>query len=101
MSTIPGLDPSDDVKGNLEDINDSGSFHQFLIELHGKFGPISSFWYGTHFCVSVANAVTFREVQKLFDRPSEFTFYLLLLFHRYLHLFTKNGHFLTLKLKLL
>ena len=81
MSTIPGLDPSDDVKGNLEDINDSGSFHQFLIELHEKFGPISSFWYGTHFCVSVANAVTFREVQKLFDRPSEFTFYLLLLFH--------------------
>ena len=72
MSTIPGLDPSDDVKGNLDDINDAGSFHQFLIELHEKFGPISSFWYGSHFCVSVANTVTFSEVQKLFDRPSEF-----------------------------
>ena len=46
ISTIPGLDPSDDIKGNLDDISAAGSFHEFLVNLHEKFGPIASFWFG-------------------------------------------------------
>ena len=75
MSTVPGLDPSDDSKGNLEDINAAGSFHEFLVDLHEDFGPIASFWFGSKFCVSVANTATFKEIQNLFDRPSEYLTY--------------------------
>ena len=70
VSTIPGLDPSDDIKGNVDDISAAGSFHEFLVNLHEKFGPIASFWVGQQFYVSVANSVTFKEIQKLFDRPT-------------------------------
>ena len=40
------------------------------MNLHEKFGPIASFWVGQQFYVSVANSVTFKEIQKLFDRPT-------------------------------
>ncbi len=69
VSTVPGLDPRDNETGNIQDIPEAGSFHEFLSDLHGEFGEVASFWYGPQYCVSVANADTFRDIQALTDRP--------------------------------
>ena len=74
MSTVPGLNASDETLGNLDDITAAGSFHQFLSQLHEKFGPIASFWYGPQYCVSVCNAQGFKDIQYLTDRPGMFLF---------------------------
>ncbi len=65
----PGLSPSDPKTGNLSDISASGSFHEFLVDLHKRFGVIASFWYRTQICVSIASVKMFKETQLLFDRP--------------------------------
>nr|AKH03540.1 cytochrome P450 20A1 [Paracyclopina nana] len=70
VTTIPGLDPSDDISGNIDDITAAGSFHEFLVDLHDKFGPVASFWYGPKYCISVASAPAFKDVQHLTDRPA-------------------------------
>ena len=44
--------------------------HQFLLKLHDKYGPVASFWYGTHYCISVGTANAIKEVKHLFDRPA-------------------------------
>lgn len=72
MSTVPGLNPRDEVTGNVDDISDAGSFHEFLVDLHEIYGPVASFWFGKQYCVSVSNANTFKDVQNLFDRPGIF-----------------------------
>ena len=69
-TSVPGLDPSDEATGNLNDIDQAGSFHEFLQELHTNFGPIASFWYKTKYVVSVSTPSGFKAVQKLFDRPA-------------------------------
>ena len=71
-TSVPGLDPSDEASGNLNDIAQAGSFHEFLQELHTNFGPIASFWFRTQHCVSVSTPSGFKSVQKLFDRPAIF-----------------------------
>ena len=60
------------MDGNLQDISSAGSLHEFLVDLHDKFGPVASFWFGQEFCISVSNPFTFKEIQSLFDRPSKF-----------------------------
>merc|ERR1712141_323850 len=72
ISTVPGLDPSDNLEGNIQDISAAGSLHEFLVDLHDKFGPVASFWFGQEFCISVSNPFTFKEIQSLFDRPKLF-----------------------------
>lgn len=47
--------------------------HEFLVGLHERFGEVASFWFGTQYCVSVASARLFKEVQVLFDRPGKDT----------------------------
>lgn len=56
-------------EGNLPDISKAGSIAEFLEELHAKFGPIASFWFGKELTVSVASPELFKETSHLFDRP--------------------------------
>ncbi|XP_077869007.1 cytochrome P450 20A1-like [Saccoglossus kowalevskii] len=58
------------IDGNMPDITAAGSFHEFLVKLHTKYGHVATFWYGkTHF-VSLASAKAFKDTNKLFDRPA-------------------------------
>ena len=44
--------------------------HQFLLTLHAKYGPVASFWYGPHYCISIGNTDLMKQVKHLFDRPA-------------------------------
>lgn len=52
-SGVPGLNPTDDKDGNLQDIVNRGSLHDFLVGLHQDFGPVASFWFGRQPVVSL------------------------------------------------
>ncbi|OXB76886.1 UNVERIFIED_CONTAM: hypothetical protein H355_002579 [Colinus virginianus] len=54
-SGIPGLAPTDDKDGNLPDIVASRSLHEFLVNLHEKYGPLVSFWFGRRLVVSLGS----------------------------------------------
>ena len=69
-TSVPGMDPTDENTGNLDDISQAGSFHEFLQTLHETHGPIASFWYKTKYCISVSSPSGFKDVQRLFDRPA-------------------------------
>ncbi|XP_014680332.1 PREDICTED: cytochrome P450 20A1-like, partial [Priapulus caudatus] len=57
-------------EGNLTDVTQAGSLHQFLQKLHWSHGPIASFWWGTQQTVSIASPELFKEHQHVFDRPA-------------------------------
>ncbi|XP_077304697.1 cytochrome P450 20A1 [Lithobates pipiens] len=52
---IPGLAPTEEKDGNLQDIVNTGSLHEFLVNLHEKFGPVASFWFGRRLVVSLGS----------------------------------------------
>ncbi|ETE61786.1 Cytochrome protein, partial [Ophiophagus hannah] len=52
---IPGIMPTDEKDGNLPDIITSGSLHEFLVNLHEKYGPIVSFWFGQRLVISLGS----------------------------------------------
>ncbi|XP_039210668.1 cytochrome P450 20A1 [Crotalus tigris] len=54
-SGIPGITPTDEKDGNLPDIITSGSLHEFLVNLHEKYGPIVSFWFGQRLVISLGS----------------------------------------------
>ncbi|XP_070813896.1 cytochrome P450 20A1 [Chaetodon trifascialis] len=54
-SGIPGLNPTDEKDGNLQDIVNKGSLHEFLVSLHQEFGPVASFWFGGRPVVSLGS----------------------------------------------
>ncbi|KAF4796778.1 Cytochrome P450 20A1 [Turdus rufiventris] len=54
-SGIPGLAPTDEKDGNLPDIIVSSSLHEFLVNLHEKYGPLVSFWFGRRLVVSLGS----------------------------------------------
>ncbi|XP_076460826.1 cytochrome P450 20A1-like [Babylonia areolata] len=70
-STVPGMEPSDDQQGNMNDIEKAGSLHQFLMGLHKEFGPIASFWWGKQQAVSIASPELFKQHHHVFDRAVE------------------------------
>lgn len=39
--------------GNLQDIVNKGSLHDFLVGLHQEFGPVASYWFGRRPVVSL------------------------------------------------
>lgn len=41
--------------GNLPDIIASSSLHEFLVNLHEKYGPLVSFWFGRRLVVSLGS----------------------------------------------
>ena len=55
--------------GNISDIDEAGSLHEFLVKLHGKFGDLASFYMGTTMAVSISTHELFRQHSKVFDRP--------------------------------
>lgn len=67
--SFPGLVASDSELGNLPDVKKAGSLHEFLVDLHKKFGPVASFWWGKELAVSLGSPVPWRDVVTLFDRP--------------------------------
>ncbi|KAL7370226.1 hypothetical protein ABVT39_022559 [Epinephelus coioides] len=54
-SGIPGLNPTDEKDGNLQDIVNRGSLHEFLVSLHQEFGSVASFWFGGRPVVSLGS----------------------------------------------
>ncbi|XP_020016099.2 cytochrome P450 20A1 isoform X3 [Castor canadensis] len=52
-SGIPGITPTEEKDGNLPDIVNSGSLHEFLVNLHEQYGPVVSFWFGRRLVVSL------------------------------------------------
>ena len=59
-------------EGNFPDIQASGSLHEFLVDLHEKYGKIAAFNFGPALCVSIATPELFKEHAKVFDRPGWF-----------------------------
>ncbi len=54
------------------DITQAGSFHQFLVNLHQKYGDIASFWMGEQLTVSIASPELFKQHSKPYNRPNDF-----------------------------
>ncbi|XP_019959633.1 cytochrome P450 20A1 [Paralichthys olivaceus] len=54
-SGIPGLNPTDEKDGNLQDIVNRGSLHEFLLSLHQEYGSVASFWFGGRPVVSLGS----------------------------------------------
>ncbi|XP_014905202.1 cytochrome P450 20A1 [Poecilia latipinna] len=54
-SGVPGLYPTDEKDGNLQDIINQGSLHEFLVNLHQEFGSVASFWFGGRPVVSLGS----------------------------------------------
>uniref|UniRef100_A0A1A8FBR9 Abl-interactor 2b n=1 Tax=Nothobranchius korthausae TaxID=1143690 RepID=A0A1A8FBR9_9TELE len=55
VSGVPGLYPTDEKDGNLQDIVNKGSLHEFLVGLHQEFGSVASFWFGGRPVVSLGS----------------------------------------------
>lgn len=55
--------------GNLEDIGRTGGLHEYLIDLHQKYGDIAAFWIGKEMVVSICSPELFKEHSCVFDRP--------------------------------
>uniref|UniRef100_A0A1A8P8C4 Abl-interactor 2b n=1 Tax=Nothobranchius pienaari TaxID=704102 RepID=A0A1A8P8C4_9TELE len=55
VSGVPGLYPTDEKDGNLQDIVNKGSLHEFLVSLHQEFGSVASFWFGGRPVVSLGS----------------------------------------------
>ena len=60
-----------DSHGNLAGITAAGGMYNYLKTLHMKHGPITSFSFGSTFCVSLASPELLKETATLFNRPSE------------------------------
>uniref|UniRef100_A0A8C9XA50 Cytochrome P450, family 20, subfamily A, polypeptide 1 n=1 Tax=Sander lucioperca TaxID=283035 RepID=A0A8C9XA50_SANLU len=60
-SGIPGLNPTDEKDGNLQDIVNKGSLHEFLVSLHQRFGSVASFWFGGRPVVSLGSVHQLRQ----------------------------------------
>lgn len=55
--------------GNLGDLARAGSLHEYLIELHEKYGEIVGFWWGKEYVVSLSAIQHWKEIQPIFDKP--------------------------------
>uniref|UniRef100_A0A8C2KPL0 Cytochrome P450, family 20, subfamily A, polypeptide 1 n=1 Tax=Cyprinus carpio TaxID=7962 RepID=A0A8C2KPL0_CYPCA len=60
-SGVPGLNPTEEKDGNLQDIVNKGSLHEFLVGLHDEFGSVASFWFGGRPVVSLGAVDQLRQ----------------------------------------
>lgn len=60
-SGVPGLNPTEEKDGNLPDIVNKGSLHEFLVGLHDEFGSVASFWFGRRAVVSLGAVDQLRQ----------------------------------------
>ncbi|KAF6113361.1 cytochrome P450 family 20 subfamily A member 1 [Phyllostomus discolor] len=58
---IPGITPTEEKDGNLPDIVNSGSLHEFLVNLHERHGPVVSFWFGRRLVVSLGTVDVLKQ----------------------------------------
>ncbi|XP_016064372.1 PREDICTED: cytochrome P450 20A1 isoform X2 [Miniopterus natalensis] len=58
---IPGITPTEEKDGNLPDIVNSGSLHEFLVNLHERYGPVVSFWFGRRPVVSLGTVDVLKQ----------------------------------------
>ncbi|XP_010614418.1 cytochrome P450 20A1 isoform X1 [Fukomys damarensis] len=58
---IPGIAPTEEKDGNLPDIVNSGSLHEFLVNLHERYGPVVSFWFGRRLVVSLGTVEVLKQ----------------------------------------
>ncbi|XP_041593310.1 cytochrome P450 20A1 isoform X2 [Vulpes lagopus] len=58
---IPGITPTEEKDGNLPDIVNSGSLHEFLVNLHERYGPVVSFWFGRRLVVSLGTVEVLKQ----------------------------------------
>nr|XP_008515618.1 PREDICTED: cytochrome P450 20A1 isoform X1 [Equus przewalskii]XP_023478213.1 cytochrome P450 20A1 isoform X1 [Equus caballus] len=58
---IPGVPPTEEKDGNLPDIVNSGSLHEFLVHLHERYGPVVSFWFGRRLVVSLGTVDVLKQ----------------------------------------
>ncbi|XP_006889158.1 PREDICTED: cytochrome P450 20A1-like [Elephantulus edwardii] len=58
---IPGIAPTEEKDGNLPDIVSRGSLHEFLVDLHERFGSVVSFWFGRHLVVSLGTVDALKQ----------------------------------------
>ncbi|XP_069875211.1 cytochrome P450 20A1 [Dipodomys merriami] len=58
---IPGITPTEEKDGNLPDIVTSGSLHEFLVNLHERYGPVVSFWFGRRLVVSLGTVDVLKQ----------------------------------------
>ncbi|XP_047403585.1 cytochrome P450 20A1 isoform X3 [Sciurus carolinensis] len=58
---IPGITPTEEKDGNLPDIMNSGSLHEFLVGLHERHGPVVSFWFGRRLVVSLGTVDVLKQ----------------------------------------
>ena len=66
------MEPRDDKKGNMADIQEAGGFELFLDKLHKEWGPVAGFWYGADtYVVSVGQGSLLKSIGHLFYRPPE------------------------------
>jgi len=65
-TTVPGLNITNDMHGNLNNIAAAGSLSKFLTLLHLEHGPIASFWYGEFLTISLGTSALLKQVRKLF-----------------------------------
>ncbi|XP_067882958.1 cytochrome P450 20A1 isoform X2 [Heterodontus francisci] len=55
------MTPTEEKDGNLPDIVSTGSLHQFLVNLHEKYGSLASFWFGQRLVVSFGSVALLKE----------------------------------------
>ena len=53
----------------------AGSVHEYLIELHEKYGEIVGFWWGKEYAVSLSSIEYWKEIQPIFDKPCKMQSY--------------------------
>ncbi|EPY77622.1 hypothetical protein CB1_001225002 [Camelus ferus] len=58
---IPGITPTEEKDGNVPDIVNSGSLHEFLVNLHERYGPVVSFWFGRRLVVSLGTVDVLKQ----------------------------------------
>ena len=56
-------------EGNLPDIKASGSLHEFLLDIHDRYGPMASWMFGPQLVVSISCPDLYKQYLKVFDRP--------------------------------
>lgn len=57
----------------------AGSVHEYLIELHEKYGNIVGFWWGKEYAVSLSSVEYWKEIQPIFDKPCKMFIYLIII----------------------
>ena len=68
-TSVPGLNPSVETLGNVQDIRDAGGLAKFLNSLHRDHGSIASFWINDFLTISLNSSSLFSLVSAGREKP--------------------------------